>query len=312
MPTVSKQLATSALEPVQYAGLRFYIKRDDCLNQHFSGNKARKFAYFLDHQFQQVTKIVGYGSAQANALYSLAALAKLKHWQLDYYCTPIAKWLKANPSGNYQGALALGANIIEVPHSNLATNLDDYMHQKFANKTNDDTTLFIPEGGRCQYAEYGVKQLAVELIEQAKQRQLTDVKVMLPSGTGTTALYLQKSFSELGSDIQVVTCACVGDENYLQQQFSSLCSERKYWPTILPTTKKYHFGKLYPELYLQWQQVNQETNIEFDLLYDPIGWQSFVNAINEQKLKGDFIYIHQGGLLGNISMEARYRRNNLN
>ena len=46
--------------------------------------------------------------------------------------------------------------------------------------------------------------------------------------------------------------------------------------------------------------------VEFDLLYDPIGWKSLLE--HEEKLDGTPIYIHQGGLLGNVSMEERYKR----
>jgi len=48
-------------------------------------------------------------------------------------------------------------------------------------------------------------------------------------------------------------------------------------PNTLKPPKKYHFGKLYRELYLVWRDVLRETNIEFDLLYDPVGWITLLN-----------------------------------
>ncbi len=42
---------------------------------------------------------------------------------------------------------------------------------------------------------------------------------------------------------EVLTCSCVGDDDYLKKQFDML--EIKNHPTILKKTKKYHFGKLY-------------------------------------------------------------------
>ena len=51
----------------------------------------------------------------------------------------------------------------------------------------------------------------------------------------------------------------------------------------------------------------KQTNIEFDLLYDSLGWICFQKYINSLKNKDyTFFYIHQGGLLGNISMLERY------
>jgi len=277
----------------------FFIKRDDLLNHHFSGNKARKLAYFLEKDFDNINTIVGHGSVQANSLYSLAALAQLKGWQLNFYTNRIPAWLKENPIGNYAGALKLGANIIEV--DKLDTNLDTYM-RKLA-KNLPEESVFVPEGGRCQLAKQGIKQLAEEILFFCQQKALVNPKIMLPSGTGTTALFLQSFLP-----FEVLTCACVGGDEYLKTQFSELEENTSLWPTILPTQKKYHFGKLYAEFYQQWQQLYAETEIEFDLLYDPLGWITLLNYQKEQAQNSAIIYIHQGGIVGNESMLPRYLR----
>jgi 1-aminocyclopropane-1-carboxylate deaminase len=118
----------------------------------------------------------------------------------------------------------------------------------------------------------------------------------------------------------VLTCACVGGDDYLRQQFQQLSSNTEHWPTILTPQKKYHFGKLYPEFYQLWQKLIDETNIEFDLLYDPLGWQELLSFLNKQsvsqsdsqteskKQESVVIYIHQGGLIGNETMRPRYQR----
>ena len=53
--------------------------------------------------------------------------------------------------------------------------------------------LFIEEGGRQEEAEYGIRLLAEEIIEWQKKEKIDKLNVFLPSGTGTTALYLQKN-----------------------------------------------------------------------------------------------------------------------
>ena len=124
------------------------------------------------------------------------------------------------------------------------------------------------------------------------------MKLFLPSGTGTTALFLQKYL-----DIEVLTTPCVGDENYLKKQFLELEKDETNHPTILKPKKKYHFGKLYRENFEIYKELKKEINIEFDLLYDPIGWNTLLDNIDE---KYQYLYIHQGGLIGNESMKARY------
>jgi len=286
------------MQTVHFKGHQLHIKRDDLLNEHFSGNKARKFAYFLDNQFEGIDKIVGYGSVQANSLYSLAALAHIKGWQLDFYVQRIPDWIKATPLGNYAGALQLGANIIEVEA--LTNNLDHHMLEKA--KTLPANTLFVPEGGRCEFAKHGIKQLADELLAYIEAEQLVNPIIMLPSGTGTTALFLQSFLAH-----QVLTCACVGGDDYLKAQFATLEPDSSRWPTVISMPKKYHFGKLYPEFYTVWQQLFAQTQIEFDLLYDPLGWITLLRYLDKQPQQ-DIIYIHQGGLIGNQSMLPRYQR----
>ncbi|MEJ5168309.1 MAG: 1-aminocyclopropane-1-carboxylate deaminase/D-cysteine desulfhydrase [Arcobacteraceae bacterium] len=268
----------------------FYIKRDDLINEDFSGNKARKFYYYLVNDFPNVKKLVSYGSNQSNAMYSMSVLAKMRGWEFEYYCDHISSYLKENPNGNYKGALENGANIIDLqglPRPFLETKGD---------------ILYIPEGGYIQEANFGIKLLADEIKEWIKLHNDNNFKIFLPSGTGTTALFLQKYLS-----YPVYTCACVGDEDYLKNEFFGLESNEKMHPTILKTNKKYHFGKLYKNLYLLWLELNSKTMIEYDLLYDPIGIETM---INNRDVFGDsnVIYIHQGGLKGNVTMLERYRR----
>ncbi|MCG6201422.1 1-aminocyclopropane-1-carboxylate deaminase/D-cysteine desulfhydrase [Psychromonas antarctica] len=299
---ISPVLALSPVQSVRMDGFTFFIKRDDLLNTHFSGNKARKFAYYLNNEFPAIKKIMCYGSVQANSLYSLAALAKLKNWQLDFYVQSIPQWLKAQPNGNYCAALALGANIIELEKNDLGKdNLDSFIRLKAQHLPSD--TLFIPEGGRSKQAKQGVAVLAQEIKDFCQQQALLDPLIMLPSGTGTSAVFLQSLLP-----YKVLTCACVGNADYLSQQFSELDDNTSMWPIILPTRKRYQFGKLYPEFYQIWQQLKAQTGIEFDLLYDPLGWLTLLDYLKKNRLEKSVIYIHQGGLLGNQSMLPRYRR----
>jgi len=71
----------SPFEKVNFRNKEIYLKRDDLLDVDFSGNKARKFHWFLTHKFPNIKHVVSYGSNQSNAMYSLSILAKLKNWR---------------------------------------------------------------------------------------------------------------------------------------------------------------------------------------------------------------------------------------
>ena len=274
----------SPIEQITFNKQKYFIKRDDLLDVDFSGNKARKFYYFLKNDFPQIKKIVSSGSAQSNAMYSLSVLCKLKNLEFDYYVDHIASFLKENPSGNYQSALK---NKMNIKAESLPL-------------TFEDDTLYINEGGAVKEASYGIEILANEIKIWAKENKIENLKVFLPSGTGTTALFLQKYLP-----FDVLTCACVGNEEYLEKQFNEL--EIQNHPTIIKTEKKYHFGKLYKEFYEIHNELLHQTSIEFDLLYDSLGWICFEKYVNNLEDKNfQFLYIHQGGILGNISMLKRY------
>ncbi len=297
-------LTSSPVEQLHFQGLDFYLKRDDLLHSEFSGNKARKFHYFLQQNFPGINKIISYGSPQANSLYSLSALGKLKNWQVDFYVDHIPATLRANPCGNYLAALNNSANIIALNDLNITAHPAEYIQQQIL--PNEKNALFVPEGGRCQEAENGVKILAGEIKQWAEENNIDKLKIVLPAGTGTTALFLQKNLP-----FEVLTCACVGGEQYLQKQFYELSDNPEHHPTIMSNQKKYHFGKLYAEFYAIWQDLEKETNIEFELLYDPLAWINLLALKQEEKLDGyKVLYIHQGGLLGNESMLQRYQRKN--
>lgn len=285
MSTKTWRLENSPITPFFFQNNFFHIKRDDLLSNDFNGNKARKFYYFLNNEFPNVKRVVSFGSNQSNAMMSLSVLCKIKKWEFIYYTNHIPKYLKQNPEGNYLKALQNGANIIE-------TDLRGEKLIRFVKSLKDKETLIIEEGGRIQESEYGIKLLAEEVNEYALNHNL---KIFLPSGTGTTAYFLSKHVN-----VEVLTVPCVGDENYLKKQFKWLGGGKI--PTILKPRKKYHYGKLYPELYFLWKEL-KNSGIEFDLLYDPIGW----DTIMFHNLK-DILYVHQGGIFGNKTMIKRYKR----
>ena len=267
---------------------KYFVKRDDLLHSDFSGNKARKFYFFLKNDLQGIEKIISHGSNQSNAMYSLSVLCKLKNLKFDYYVSHLPDILSKNPNGNYKEALKNGMNLIigEVPTSF------------------QENELFIAEGGAIKEAKYGIEILANEIKSWAKEQNIEDkrLKIFLPSGTGTTALYLQQYLQ-----FEVLTNSCVADDDYLKKQFFAL--EDKNHPTILKKDKKYHFGKLYIEFYLKHLEILKQTNIEFDLLYDSLGWIVFEKFVKNLENKDDyiFLYIHQGGVLGNKTMIERYK-----
>jgi len=280
------------VEKICFNGIELYLKRDDKIHADFSGNKARKFHYFLTHDFPGITTLRSYGSSQSNAMYSMSVLAKMKGWRFEYSVSHLSEYLRKNPHGNYRAALENGMQL-------YVTQTPDMQPKKHI--------LYVEEGGRQKEAAYGIELLAQEIIAWQTQTKTTALNIFLPSGTGTTALFLQKSlYASSPYHTSVYTCPCVGDATYLKKQFLGLEKEEKLHPEILLPEKKHHFGKLYRDNYKIWLELQQQTAVTFDLLYDPLGWR--VMLAHPALFERPVMYIHQGGILGNESMLPRYER----
>ena len=159
-------------------------------------------------------------------------------------------------------------------------------------------SLFINEGVWQPQAEMGFISQARQ-IERWADAEGKTVDIFLPSGTGTSAAFLAKHVK-----FDVYTCPCVGDAEYLKSEIEALTPNSK--ARILQPPKKYHFGDLKPELYQIWREVCEQTGIEFELIYDPVGFLTL--TANPGAFKNEILYIHQGGALGNISQKLRYER----
>ena len=292
----------SPVQNIDIEGFSLFLKRDDLLDPDFSGNKARKFYYFLKNDFPDINIVVSFGSNQSNAMYSLSVLCKLKGWEFEYFIDHIDKNLLQNAKGNLKLALKNSMNL------KLKKEWD--YNFGFNNLTSETKiirdTLFIPEGGRCETSYFGIEILAKEIIEFKKLKGIKKLHIFLPSGTGVTALFLQKALKLSNDTSQAYTVACVGGKEYLKKEFFSLEDNPYFHPLILGD-KKYHFGKLREEFYLLWKRLKEQSGVEFDLLYDPIGIKTMVKYLEKNPVKS-VMYIHQGGTIGNISMIDRYKR----
>ena len=159
-------------------------------------------------------------------------------------------------------------------------------------------SLFINEGVWQPQAEAGFISQARQ-IERWADAEGKTVDIFLPSGTGTSAAFLAKHVK-----FDVFTCPCVGDADYLKSEIEALTPNSKV--RILPPPTKYHFGDLKLELYQIWREVCEQTGIEFELIYDPVGFLTMTSNLGV--FKNEILYIHQGGALGNISQKLRYER----
>ena len=335
-----RQNFKSEIQKTRLDGFEFFVKRDDLLGSVCGGNKARKLEFFIKNahnlraEFERnlpknsprKLKIISYGSSQSNAMAALSEFARQNDFEFIFVCEKISNFLRQNPCGNYAYALKNGAQIIE--------NTDFQSRKEKALSLCEKGDIFVPEGVACKKAEMGFATLAREIKIQSEDLKC-DFDIFLPSGTGTSALYLAKHSAK-----RVFTCACVGDEFYLRAQIlelepnfgveildfgeenlpnltQNLENSANFAPNlaknsqnsakiyILKPPRKFHFAKPYKELLEIYKRALKCCGIEFSLLYDSVGLLTMLAH------KGIFtkptLYIHQGGTHGNPSLLARYK-----
>lgn len=288
------RLINSPISQFDYKQHTFYVKRDDLLDPQFSGNKARKLAYYLENSLPHIDTLVSYGGSQSNLMYSLSCLAKLKQWNFIYYIKTLSTQAKSETSGNLTYSLQNGMQLIELKndYNSFCDNLASTM------KSNQ---LLIKQGGAQIEAEYGIQQLAHEIRAWAQQQNFQQLAIFIASGTGTSALYLQKHLPEF----EVYTTNCVGSPEYLLKQFEALITTKQNKPNIL-VNDTYRFATPYAELYKTITDIQNTSQIEFDMVYDPIAWNILLNHLN--KISSPILYIHCGGTIGNTTMLKRYKK----
>lgn len=294
-------LVKSPVDKVVIDGREFFIKRDDLLSNSnypfgISGNKARKLAYFLSNELPNISKIISFGGSQSNFMYAASELARLKSWRFDYYSRPLSNVLKSNIQGNLAHAIQNGMHLIE------SSNCDEVVLNLHANLQAGE--LVLQQGGAEEYARFGLMQLANEINQFVVDYGLTKLVVFLPSGTGVSAYYLSQYLAE---NIKLYTTNCVGDSDYLLSQINQLnCNNNLNRVNVL-VNNKYRFASLYLELYHNILDVEFQSKITFDRLYDPVGWKILLDNLDEI---GDvpIMYVHCGGVLGNATMDKRYQR----
>ena len=283
----------SRVDLVKFRGRSFYIKRDDLIDPCLSGNKYRKLYALRQTPSNTYKKVISYGGGQSNAMLSIACLCKSKGWEYHYYTKTLPSYLKNGLEGNLEQAIELGMIVHEVSHENYEAQV------KALQALEEEGTLVISQGGADEIASKGVEVLANEINLWKKEKNLAKLIVVLPSGTGSTSLYL-KAF--LNKDIELYTVVLVGDEAFQLEQWKRLSNGP--YPKILPSAKK-KFAKPYDEYLEIYQELKSETKIEFDLIYAPKTWIQITEQLLESE--SEILYIHTGGVSGNQTMLERYK-----
>lgn len=265
------------------------------------GNKARKLAAFVDARKLPSSGLVSHGGAQSNAMVALAHLCHHRGTSLTYHCKLLPSWLRSSPVGNLAVALSLGSMTL-IEHRRSEDYDDACAHAA-------SQPGFVPQGAACPDAELGVRNLAHEITNWWDcVGQRAPLHVVVPAGTGTTALFLARHLPE---GVRVHAVPCVGGPKYLRDQMQRLdhvSGRIGRLPDILAPRDPVPFGSPDAALLKSWREA-ADAGVLVDLLYGAVAWRAMRESTELRGAGPDsLLYYNAGGHEGLASQLHRYKR----
>ncbi len=280
-------------------GLKLFIKREDLIHEHISGNKWRKLKYNLQYaKNNNYQSLLTFGGAYSNHIAATAAAG------LEYGITTI---------GVIRGEEHLPLN----PTLKLAQKQGmkfHYMNRtKYRNKTTNEVlqelkqifpnTYIIPEGGSNKLAIRGCMEI------------MNDVKIPIDTiccscGTGATIAGISLSLNPKQNTIGFSALKGGGFLKNEVHKFINLAGKKDSKPNFIINTD-YHFGgyaKITNELISFINTFYQDYQIKLDPVYTGKMMFGLMDLINKDYFKKgtSILTIHTGGLQGVKGAENRY------
>lgn len=282
MKKVNLDFSRSFVEQREIFNRRFWIKRDDCIHTYCNGNKARKFFSLLDSTHKVW---ISYGGNQSNAMLTLAYLASLKGVAFHY----VMPSFYGEPIGNLKMALSFGMTPHILPFGSSVVKLESY-----AKTLSYENALFIPQGGSVNLAQKGMDALAKELSQSISGSPI----IFYTSGSGVGVVALKKALDSYFPNASLVVLACAKGD--LEQKF---LAHSLTPPLILQAP--FAFAKPKREIW-QMREYLKSRGLVCDLIYDSVGF-CIIKKYLEKFIGRELVFIHSGGLLGDLSQEQRYK-----
>lgn len=282
MKKVNLDFSRSFVEQREIFNRRFWIKRDDCIHTYCNGNKARKFFSLLDSTHKVW---ISYGGNQSNAMLTLAYLASIKGVAFHY----VMPAFYGEPIGNLKMALSFGMTPHILPFGSSVVKLESY-----AKTLSYENALFIPQGGSVNLAQKGMDALAKELSQSVGGSPV----LFYTSGSGVGVVALKKALDSYFPNASLVVLACAKGD--LEQKF---LAHSLTPPLILQAP--FAFAKPKREIW-QMREYLKSKGLVCDFIYDSVGF-CIIEKYLEKFIGWELVFIHSGGLLGDISQEQRYK-----
>ena len=280
-------------------GAELYIKREDKIHPHISGNKYRKLKYnLIEAEALGYKALLTFGGAYSNHISAVASVGKTFGFQTIGIIRGEELAAKINDNPTLRFAQSCGMQFKFVTRSDFR----EKVSERFIGNLNREFGAFylIPEGGTNILAIKGCEEILTETDKRFDY-------ICCAVGTGGTISGLINSSN---SNQKILGFPALKG-GFLTKDISKFVN-RNNWEIITD----YHFGgyaKINNELIAFINQFNKKHQIPLDPVYTGKMMFGIMDMISKNKFpKGSKILaIHTGGLQGIEGMNMRLKEKKL-
>lgn len=282
---------------LQEQGVTLWVKREDLLHPHISGNKWRKLKYNLQEARQQGHHtLLTFGGAYSNHIAATAAAGK------EYGFKTIGiirgeEHLPLNPTLSF--ATSCGMQLHYISREEYRRKSDPAFLEELQAKYGN--VYMLPEGGTNLLAVKGCTEIVADI-------SIDFSHICCAMGTGGT---LAGIVAGLAGDKSILGFPALKGGEFLRQEVEELVqaySGKSYSNWQLVT--EYHFGgyaKVKPELLHFMQQFREHHHLQLEPIYTGKMMYGVFDLIRQGYFPrgSSLVAVHTGGLQGNAGFAQR-------
>jgi len=277
--------------------LRLFIKREDLIHKHISGNKWRKLYYNLQVAKEQgLSKIVTFGGAFSNHIVATASAGK----EFGFQTIGFIRGEEHRPlNSSLQYAQDCGMNLYYVDRTSYREKDSLEFREKYLSDLKD--YYLIPEGGTNEWAVKGCEEILTEIQEDF------DV-VCCACGTGGT---ISGIINSLKGHQKALGFPALKGGDFLIEEIKKYVHNSQ-WELMTD----YHFGgyaKVDASLITFMNEFKKKHHIPLDPVYTAKMMFGLWDLIEKDYFRrgSTIVAIHTGGLQGIAGMNERLKNKGL-
>lgn len=279
---------------IKSSNYNIYVKRDDLIHHDISGNKFRKLKYNLKYAFENgYEKIISFGGAFSNLLYTLSAISKEMSIPATFYIRGDG-YDDKNPTLNF-----ISKNGVEMIFLNRTEFKKIRTKEYLSNLSEKNPSAYIiPEGGSNNLAIPGSGEIVAEI---EKELGYEPDYIIMDLGTGGTFAGVLKKVSSKTELIGIAAIKGIDWKKTLSDIFDGDTTfiDRQNWNIL----EDYHFGG-FAKFNTELVEFINDYKSKYGIPLDPIYTGKLVYAVHDLIDKGHFkenstiVWVHGGGLQG--------------